>query len=83
MQEQDAILHERIKAIMLDVMGVLYDNGIKSIHMGAMMRLLGVADDKAAEHDCDVIELDEKFGAMLAELNKSTPTEVPRDATIH
>jgi len=48
-----------------------------------MMRLLGVADDKAAEHDCDVIELDEKFGAMLAELNKSTPTEVPRDATIH
>jgi hypothetical protein len=51
--------------------------------MGAMMRLLGVPDAKAAEHDNEMLELDEKFGAMLVELNKSTPQQVPEDATIH
>jgi hypothetical protein len=52
--------------------------------MGAMMRLLGVPDTKAAEHDNEMIELDEKFGAMLSQLNKNAaPVEVPEGATFH
>jgi hypothetical protein len=83
MLEPDEYLHERIQTVMLEVMGVLYDNNITLVHMGAMMRLLGVPDIKAAEHDNEMLELDEKFGAMLVELNKSTPQKVPEDATIH
>ena len=84
MLEQDEFLHERIKTVMLDVMAVLYDNGIKLVHMGAMMRLLGVDDVKASEHDDELIELDEKFGAMLSQLNKDVAlVEVPKDATFH
>ena len=83
MQEDD-LLHELIKNIMLDVMTVLYDNGIKNVHMGAMMRLLGVDDSKASEHDSEVIELDEKFGAMLSELNKKVePIEIPKGTIFH
>jgi hypothetical protein len=52
--------------------------------MGAMMRLLGVDDVKASEHDNELIELDEKFGAMLSQLNKNAaPVEVPEGATFH
>ena len=77
-------LQKRIKAIMMEIMIVLYDNGIKEAHMGAMMRLLGVDDVKASAHDNEMIELDEKFGAMLSQLNKNTaPVEVPKDATFH
>ena len=83
MLEQDEFLHERIKTVMLDLMAVLYDNGIKHVHMGAMMRLLGVPDAKAAEHDNEMLELDENFGTMLMELTKSIPQQVPKDATIH
>jgi hypothetical protein len=84
MLEQDEFLHERIKTVMLDVMAVLYDNGIKHVHMGAMMRLLGVDEVKASAHDNDMIELDENFGAMLSQLNKNTaPIEVPDGATFH
>jgi hypothetical protein len=83
MLEQDEFLHERIKTVMLDVMAVLYDNNITLVHMGAMMRLLGVPDARAAEHDNEMLELDEKFGIMLTELNKSTPQQAPADATIH
>jgi hypothetical protein len=83
MLEPDEYLHERIQTVMLEVMGVLYDNNITLVHMGAMMRLLGVPDAKAAQHDNEMLELDEKFGAMLQQLNKSTPQQVPADATIH
>jgi len=83
MLEPDEYLHERIQTVMLEVMGVLYGNNITLVHMGAMMRLLGVPDSKAAEHDNEMLELDEKFGAMLRELNKTIPKEVPKDATIH
>lgn len=82
--QDDDLLHERIRNIMLDVMAVLYDNGIKNVHMGAMMRLLGVDDSKASQHDSEMIELDEKFGSMLAELNKKVePIEIPKGTTFH
>jgi hypothetical protein len=83
MLEPDEYLHERIQTVMLEVMGVLYGNNITLVHMGAMMRLLGVPDVKAAEHDNEMLELDEKFGTMLMELNKDIPKEVPKDTTIH
>lgn len=69
---------------MIDVMAVLYDNGIVSVHMGALMRLLGVPDNRACEYDGEILELDEKFGAMLTELNKTANyVEVPEDVTFH
>ena len=83
MLEQDDLIHDRIQHVMLELMGVLYGNNITMVHMGAMMRLLGVPDHKAAEHDNEMLELDEKFGTMLQELNKSAPQEVPKGATIH
>ena len=83
MLEPDEYLHERIQSVMLEVMGVLYGNNITLVHMGAMMRLLGVPDAKAAQHDNEMLKLDEQFGTMLQELNKSIPKQVPKDATIH
>ena len=81
---EDYMLHERIRSIMLEVMGVLYSNNITTVHMGAMMRLLGVPDSNAAEHDNNLLEVDEKFGNMLLEeLNKSKLQRAPQDATIH
>ena len=75
MLEPDEYLHERIQSVMLEVMGVLYGNNITLVHMGAMMRLLGVPDAKAAQHDNEMLELDEKVGAMRMELNKITPKD--------
>ena len=76
-------LQKRIKEIMVDIMIVLYEHGIKEAHMGAMMRLLGVNDEVAAEHDQDVVELDEKFAEVLKELNTLGPIEIPQGTTFH
>ena len=83
MRESDTI-HENIKDTMVDIMAVLYERGIRRIHMGAMMRLLGVDDTKASEHDDEYIELDEKFEEMLTELNKlAVPIDVPPGTVFH
>jgi hypothetical protein len=82
MQDSDD-LHNRIKDIMIDVMAVLYENNIRKVRIGAMMRLLGVPEDMASGHDDDIIELDEKFGNMLIELNKSVPIEIPAGTIFH
>jgi len=76
-------LHEQIRSVMMDIMAIMYRNNFKTVRMGAIMRLLGVPDAKASKHDHEILELDEKFGIMLMELNKSTPQEVPKGAIIH
>jgi len=76
--------YDHIKSIMLELRVVLYENGIREIHMGAMMRLLGVHDTIAADHDHEIMELDENFATMIAELNKNNkPATIPAGATIH
>ncbi len=76
--------YDHIKNIMLDVMIVLYQNGIREIHMGAMMRLLGVNNSIAADHDHEIMELDENFATIVAELNKNNkPATIPAGTTIH
>lgn len=72
-----------VKDIMLDIIAVLYANNIRKVHMGAMMRLLGVEDQTASEHDNELIELDENFGNMLMELNKTVPLDIPTGTTLH
>ena len=82
MSDEDQ-LQKRIKAIMMDLMIVLYDHGIKEAHMGAMMRLLGVDDASAAKHDDESVVLDEKFGEMITKLNKQVPSTIPSGTTFH
>lgn len=81
-EDQDQ-LHEQIRSIMMDIMAVLYRNNFRTVRMGAMMRLLGVDDAVASEHDQDVVELDEKFAEVLKELNTLAPIEIPQGTTIH
>ena len=54
---------------MINVMAVLYDIGIRQVHTGAMMRLLGVTNDVAAEYDDSYIELDDRFPTMREQAN--------------
>ena len=70
MQDPDQ-LKEKIQLTMVNVMAVLYDIGIRKIHTGAIMRLLGVTNDVAAEYDDSYIELDERFPTMHKQVNNN------------
>ena len=84
MQDSDP-LYEYVRTVMLEVMAVLYANGQKTIHVGALMRLLGVPESQAAEHDDERIDIGENFDEIAQELNIQhlIRNRVPVGATIH
>ena len=82
MSDEDQ-LQKSIKAIMMEIMILLYYHGIKEAHMGAMMRLLGVDDASAAKHDDESVVLDEKFGELVTKLNRPVPINIPSGTTFH
>ena len=84
MQETDP-LYEFVRTVMLEVMAVLYANGQRQLHVGAMMRLFGVDEERAAMHDDDRIDIDESFAELANDVNIKhlLQSRIPDGATIH
>ena len=84
MQETDP-LYEYVRTVMLEVMAVLYANGQRQLHVGAMMRLIGVDEERAALHDDDRIDIDESFAELANDVNIKylLQSRIPDGATIH
>jgi len=74
-----------VRTVMLEVMAVLYANGQRQLHVGAMMRLIGVDEERAAMHDDDRIDIDESFAELANDVNIKhlLQSRIPDGATIH
>jgi len=72
-------LEQAVRLAILNLMVVLYDHGIKEIHLGGIMRIIGVPDDKAQNHDDERLLLDEEFVKYVDQINVPRPT----DQTLH
>ena len=64
----DDKLDQEIKLIIMELMIVLHKHGIKEVHMGGLMRLLGVTGTLAEECDQDRIELTEDFSKYIIQM---------------
>ena len=51
MDKPDDPIYDYVRTVMLEIMAVLWSNGQKQLHVGAMMRLIGVEESQAAKHD--------------------------------
>ena len=58
---------------------VLYQHGIREVHVGGMMRLMGVANDQSAEYDDEMVIMDDKFAKYVREITEPRNS----DQTIH
>ena len=78
-------LYEYVRTVMVEVMAVLWANGQRQLHVGAMMRLLGVPEESASKHDEERIDIDENFAELATELNIKhlLQSRIPDGATIH
>ena len=72
-------IDQTIRLAILNLCLVLYDCGITEIHVGAVMRLLGVPDARAVEHDDERIILDDDFVKYVELINEPRPA----DQTLH
>lgn len=72
-------LDQLVKVLMADLMSVLFKHGITEVHVGAMMRLMGIDDAVAADHDSERVELSADFAKYVKEVNEPRPS----DQTLH
>lgn len=79
----ETLLSERVQALLLDICAVLHSYGYREISVGVLMRMVGVPDDRAREHDAEIFEIT----AEIAELDRPEaafrPAAAPPGATLH
>ena len=73
-------LDQQVKALMFDLMLVLYSHGITSVNVGGLMRMLGVKEETAQKHDEESVELTDEFAKYVKEVRE---TKRPSDTTLH
>ena len=70
----------KVKNLMFDLMLVLYSYGITEVNLGGLMRVLGVSEEKAREHDDEAVELTDEFAKYVKEARE---TKRPDNTTLH
>lgn len=76
----DDELDLKVKYLMFDLMLVLYNYGITEVNVGGLMRMLGVEETTAAEHDNEAVELTAEFAKYVRE---TRDTKRPDNETLH
>jgi hypothetical protein len=71
----DAELDQAVRLSILNLMVVLYDCGITEVHIGGVMRIMGVPDDKAQQHDDERLILNEEFVKYVEQINEPRPVD--------
>jgi hypothetical protein len=71
----DTELDRTIRLAILNLMVVLYDCGITEIHVGGIMRIMGIPNDKARHHDDERLVLDQEFVKYVEQINTPRPAD--------
>jgi hypothetical protein len=64
----DDKLDDNIRAHVLSLMYVLYEYGLQDVHMGGLLRILGVSDEVASGFDDRVLGLDANFAKYMNDI---------------
>jgi hypothetical protein len=70
-------LDQQIRLALMNLMVVLYSCGITTIHLGGLMRILGVSNRIARRYDDEQLLLDEDFVKYVDQINEPRPTDQP------
>lgn len=76
-------LEQAVQDFILDVCEVMYRRGYASAPVGAIMRLIGVPESKAREHDNTEFLLGDDFEQMIRTRRQPVPQRAPTGVTLH
>ena len=79
MSDNDEQLEQYVRTAMFDLMLTLYKAGITEIHVGGMMRILGVDDELASAHDDERLVIDNNFVKYVEQIQ----TPITPGQTLH
>jgi hypothetical protein len=74
---EDIELDQQVRMALMNLMVVLYSCGIDKIHLGGLMRILGVSNQIAQQYDNEQLFLDEDFVKYVDQINEPRPTDQP------
>jgi len=77
----DILNQDSIKLMVVNVCLVLADHGITEVHVGSLMRLVGVDENVAAKHDDELMVI--TGIKQLANRNNQTNNVIPPGTTLH
>jgi hypothetical protein len=85
MQPKPDPLEDAVQDLIIDLCEILYNRGYRTVPIGAIMRLIGVEEARAAEHDNEIFSLDNDFELMLQakQEEQNIPLAPPPGATLH
>lgn len=82
--DDEQLLEETIQNIMIDICEVLYNHGYKEVPVGPIMRLIGVEDVKAQNHDRETFKLGKEFEQLLEQRKESSQQPmIPPGTVVH
>ena len=67
---EDLKVDQAIRLAILNLCVVLHDCGITEVHVGGLMRILGVPDDSAQAHDDERLIIDDNFIKYVEQINR-------------
>jgi hypothetical protein len=68
-------LDQQVRMALMNLMVVLYSCGIDKIHLGGLMRILGVSNQIAQQYDDEQLLLDDDFVKYVDQINEPRPTD--------
>jgi hypothetical protein len=71
----DIELDQQVRMALMNLMVVLYSCGITTIHLGGLMRILGVSNKIARQYDTEQLYLDDDFVKYVDQINEPRPTD--------
>lgn len=66
---------QAVRLAILNLCVVLHDCGITEVHVGGIMRILGVPDEVAQQHDDERMMLDAEFVKYVEQINQPRPAD--------
>ena len=79
----DDQLGDAVRDLIMDICEVMLRRGYDVVSVGAMMRLVGVSEERAQQHDAEFFALDAEFQAIIDARKNPPPKKTPAGVTLH
>jgi len=79
----DDPLESELRELIIDVCEAMMKHGFDSVSIGAVMRLIGVDESRAKQHDYEFFALDQDFHKILKKRKTTVLPPLACSATLH
>jgi hypothetical protein len=79
----DDQFEDAVRDLIIDICEVMHRRGYEAVSVGAMMRLVGVSEERAQHHDAEFFALDAEFRAIIDARKNPPPKKTPAGVTLH